>query len=83
MKNLDYMQGQLDFMTEMVDWFNNRVVEIKDLPRDSYNALDELEDIIAMLSLSKYLTEKEVEEFRSSAKVIDEDNRPTFEEDGD
>lgn len=81
MNKVDYMQGQLDFMTEMVDWFNLRVQEIKE-PKNR-NVLEELEDIIAMLSLRKYLTEQDVEEFRSSAKVIDEDNRPTFEEDGD
>lgn len=81
MNNLDYMQGQLDFLTEMVDWFNNRVVEIKE-PKE-LSVLDELEDIIAMLSLRKFLTEQDVEEFRASAQVIDEDNRPTFTEDGD
>lgn len=87
MKNLDYMQGQLDFLTELVDWYGEQVQLWKDTrPTHSKAQLrltvaEELEDLLNSLNLRKYLLEQEIEEMKASATCIDDD-RPTFDEDG-
>ena len=88
MNNLDYLMGQVDVLTDMVDWYNEQIQMWRDTRPDHPKAevrktlVEELEELLTSLSLRKYLVEQEVEEIKASAVCIDDD-RPTFEEDAD
>lgn len=87
MNNLDYLMGQVDVLTDMVDWYNEQIQMWRDTRPDHPKAevrktlVEELEELLTSLSLRKYLVEQEVEEIKASAVCIDDD-RPTFDEDG-
>lgn len=86
MNNLDYLMGQVDLLTDMVDWYNEQIQMWRDTRPDHPKAevrktlVEELEELLTSLSLRKYLVEQEVEEIKASAVCIDDD-RPTFDED--
>lgn len=86
MNNLDYLMGQVDVLTDMVDWYNEQIQMWRDTRPDHPKAevrktlVEELEELLTSLSLRKYLVEQEVEEIKASAVCIDDD-RPTFDED--
>ena len=86
MNNLDYLMGQIDVLTDMVDWYNEQIQMWRDTRPDHPKAevrktlAEELEELLTSLSLRKYLVEQEVEEIKASATCIDDD-RPTFDED--
>ena len=86
MNNLDYLMGQIDVLTDMVDWYNEQIQMWRDTRPDHPKAevrktlVEELEELLTSLSLRKYLVEQEVEEIKASAVCIDDD-RPTFDED--
>lgn len=83
MNNLDYLMGQVDLLTDMVDWYNEQIQMMRDTRPDHPKAdvrkslAEELEELLTGLSLRKYLLEKEVEEIKASAECIDD--RSTFE----
>ena len=86
MNSLDYLMGQIDVLTDMVDWYNEQIQMWRDTRPDHPKAevrktlVEELEELLTSLSLRKYLVEQEVEEIKASAVCIDDD-RPTFDED--
>ena len=86
MNSLDYLMGQIDLVTDMVDWYNEQIQMWRDTRPDHPKAevrktlVEELEELLTSLSLRKYLLEQEVEEIKASALCIDDD-RPTFDED--
>ena len=86
MNSLDYLMGQIDLVTDMVDWYNEQIQIWRDTRPDHPKAevrktlVEELEELLTSLSLRKYLLEQEVEEIKASALCIDDD-RPTFDED--
>jgi hypothetical protein len=86
MNSLDYLMGQVDLVTDMVDWYNEQIQMWRDTRPDHPKAevrktlVEELEELLTSLSLRKYLLEQEVEEIKASALCIDDD-RPTFDED--
>ena len=86
MNSLDYLMGQIDLLTDMVDWYNEQIQIWRDTRPDHPKAevrktlVEELEELLTSLSLRKYLLEQEVEEIKASALCIDDD-RPTFDED--
>lgn len=86
MNSLDYLMGQVDVLTDMVDWYNEQIQMWRDTRPDHPKAevrktlVEELEELLTSLSLRKYLVEQEVEEIKASAVCIDDD-RPTFDED--
>lgn len=86
MNSLDYLMGQVDLVTDMVDWYNEQIQIWRDTRPDHPKAevrktlVEELEELLISLSLRKYLLEQEVEEIKASALCIDDD-RPTFDED--
>lgn len=86
MNSLDYLMGQVDLVTDMVDWYNEQIQIWRDTRPDHPKAevrkslVEELEELLTSLSLRKYLLEQEVEEIKASALCIDDD-RPTFDED--
>ena len=83
MNNLDYLMGQVDLLTDMVDWYNEQIQMMRDTRPDHPKAevrkslAEELEELLTGLSLRKYLLEKEVEEIKATAECIDD--RSTFE----
>jgi hypothetical protein len=74
MNRLDYLMGQNDLLTEMVDWYNN-TIEVA--PEVKKTLEEELEELLSSLKLRLFLNEKEIEEIRSTAECIDD--RSTFE----
>ena len=86
MNSLDYLMGQVDLVTDMVDWYNEQIQIWRDTRPDHPKAevrktlVEELEELLTSLSLRKYLLEQEVEEIKASALCVDDD-RPTFDED--
>jgi hypothetical protein len=78
--------GQIDVLTDMVDWYNEQIQMLRDTRPDHPKAevrkflVEEIEELLTSLSLRKYLLEQEVEEIKASALCIDDD-RPTFDED--
>ena len=86
MNSLDYLMGQVDLVTDMVDWYNEQIQMWRDTRPDHPKAevrkslVEELEELLTSLSLRKYLLEQEVEEIKASALCVDDD-RPTFDED--
>ena len=83
MNRLDYLMGQVDLLTDMVDWYNEQIQMMRDIRPDHPKAevrkslAEELEELLTGLSLRKYLLEKEVEEIKATAECIDD--RSTFE----
>ena len=83
MNRLDYLMGQVDLLTDMVDWYNEQIQMMRDTRPDHPKAevrkslAEELEELLTGLSLRKYLLEKEVEEIKATAACIDD--RSTFE----
>lgn len=74
MNRLDYLMGQNDLLTEMVDWYNNTI----EAPPEVKKTLEEeLEELLSSLKLRMFLNEKEIEEIRTTAECIDD--RSTFE----
>jgi len=83
MNNLDYLMGQADLLTDMVDWYNEQIQMMRDTRPDHpkieirKSLAEELEELLTSLSLRKYLLDKEIEEIKATAECIDD--RSTFE----
>ena len=65
MNSLDYLMGQVDLVTDMVDWYNEQIQMWRDTRPDHPKAevrktlVEELEELLTSLSLRKYLLEQE------------------------